>query len=93
MAKSAIFTASGALNGNITEVYSVQVTKAGDTTATIDVYNNNAASGDKVWSGAGAIYGAFDISDGNGGGRMITTNSLYVNLSGSTVPVVVVSYD
>lgn len=90
MIKSTVLTASGIVENVGCQVHSISVTKAG-TTSTIDVYDNTAASGNKIWSGDGAIVQSCSIGNFAGGGAGCV-QGVYVNISG-TPGIVVVTYE
>jgi hypothetical protein len=90
-AKYAYLTASGLVKTGAGELGQINITKAGDATAVVTVYDNTAASGTKIAEFTGAVYGGFDFQLGDDGTNFGT--GLYVALSGTTVPVVSITYN
>lgn len=97
MAKSASLSASGLVKSGTGNIYKINITKPGDATATVNIYDNTTNSGTIVFTATGSAAGSmlansYDMSsDGTQG--TIFVNGCYVAITGTTQPIVNVIYD
>jgi hypothetical protein len=97
MAKSASLTASGLVKTGTGNLYKINITKPGDATASVTLYDNTSGSGTIIFQASGSASGAmlansYDMSsDGTQG--TIFVAGCYAVFTGATLPILNVIYD